>query len=142
MERMMILLSLSIVVAILSSYFDKNVTKNSILRNYANSEILFSLILSFVAIPCYLTADTPRAFLPGSEYFWGFLSIVSIAWFFFGMLLLWGYTYPAKMFLFTSFLRMLIPVFGWIFSYISLRYYFKAKINGYFSNSFPNRIME
>lgn len=141
MERILLLLSLSIIVAILSFYFDKNVTKNSILRNYANSEILFSLILLFVAVPCYLTTNTSRAFLPGNENFWGFTAVLSIAWCSLGMLLLWGYTYPAKVFFYASIFRILIPVFGWIFSFISIRYYIRARSNGYFSKSFPNRIM-
>ncbi|MFK7789848.1 MAG: hypothetical protein AB8C95_10210, partial [Phycisphaeraceae bacterium] len=78
MDRLIYLISLSAALAAIAPFFDKKITSSRNLRAFANSEITFSVLLLFVAIPSYFVADSNRSFLPGSTIFCFFFVVTGL----------------------------------------------------------------
>ena len=130
MNRLLFIFSLSAAVAAIAALFDKRITLHRNLRAFANSEIIFSILLLFVAFPSYFLAGTNRAFFPGSDLFWLIAAAIGLIWLVLGINLSFGRTRFAKILFYAAIVRCLLPIVGWFFSWVSISYYRKAKTFG------------
>ncbi|MEM6257554.1 MAG: hypothetical protein AAGI37_04500 [Planctomycetota bacterium] len=130
MDRLLLLLGLSTVLAAIAPFFDKRITPKRNLRSLANSEITFSILLLFFAVPCYLLAGTSRAFISGSETLWLIIAAIGLAWLISAINLSFGRVRFGRVLFYVAIIRCLLPLIGWVFSWYSIHHYLKAKERG------------